>query len=81
MGPKTGGRGRGPRAWCVGCGPWKSNTLYSLFPNTKFYTFFLIIVKIYLENKVIGFQFEPESSISNHEGFYQDSSVEGDAMV
>ena len=33
-----------------------------------------------LENKVIGFQFEPEKSIFNHEGFYQDSSDEGDAI-
>ena len=33
-----------------------------------------------LENKVIGFQFEPERSISNHKGFFQDSSDEGDAM-
>ena len=33
-----------------------------------------------LENKVIGFQFEPERTISNHEGFYQDSSDEGNAM-
>ena len=33
-----------------------------------------------LENKVIGFQFEPERSIFNHEGFYQDSSDEGDAI-
>ena len=33
-----------------------------------------------LENKVIGFQFEPERSISYHEGSYQDSSDEGDAM-
>ena len=33
-----------------------------------------------LEKKVIGFQFEPERSISNHEGFYQDSSDEGDAI-
>ena len=33
-----------------------------------------------LKNKVIGFQFELERSISNHEGFYQDSSDEGDAM-
>ena len=30
-----------------------------------------------LENKVIGFQFEPERSISNHKGFFQDSSDEG----
>ena len=34
-----------------------------------------------LENKVTGFQFEPQKSISNHEGLYQDSSDEGDAMV
>ena len=33
-----------------------------------------------LENKVIGFQIVPERSISNHEGFYQDSSDEGVAM-
>ena len=33
-----------------------------------------------LENKVIGFEFEPERSIFNHEGFYQDSSDEGDAI-
>ena len=33
-----------------------------------------------LENKVIGFQFEPERSIFNHEEFYQDSSDEGDAI-
>ena len=33
-----------------------------------------------LENKVIGFQFEPERSIFNHERFYQDSSDEGDAI-
>ena len=33
-----------------------------------------------LENKVIGFQFEPEMSISNHEGFFQDNSDEGDAI-
>ena len=25
----------------------------------------------------MGFQFEPERSISNHEGFYQDNSDEG----
>ena len=51
-----------------------------MFPTTKSLTFFLISVKMDLENKVIGFQFEPERSISNHEGFYQDSSDEGDAM-
>ena len=33
-----------------------------------------------VENKVIGFQFELERSISNHEGFYQDSSDEGNAL-
>ena len=33
-----------------------------------------------LENNVIGFQFEPERSIFNHERFYQDSSDEGDAI-
>ena len=33
-----------------------------------------------LEHKVIVFQFEPERSISNHKGLYQDSSYEGDAM-
>ena len=32
-----------------------------------------------LENKGMGFQFEPERSISN-KGFYQDSSDEGDAL-
>ena len=33
-----------------------------------------------LENKVIGFQFQPERSISNHNGFFQDSSEEIDAI-
>ena len=33
-----------------------------------------------LGNKVIGFQFEPERITFNHEGFYQDSSDEGDAI-
>ena len=33
-----------------------------------------------LESKVMGFQFEPERSISSHEGFYQDSSDEGNTM-
>ena len=42
--------------------------------------FFLISVNVNLENKVTGFQFEPKKSISNHEGLYQDSSDEGDAM-
>ena len=57
-----------------------SSLVYSLFPTTKSLTFFLISVKMDLENKVIGFQFEPERSIFNHEGFYQDSSDEGDAI-
>ena len=30
-----------------------------------------------LESKVMGFQFERERSISSHEGFYQNSSDEG----
>ena len=29
------------------------------------------------ESKVMGFQFEPQRSISSHEGFFQDSSDEG----
>ena len=33
-----------------------------------------------LRNKVTGFQFEPERSIFNHEGLYQDTSDEGDAI-
>ena len=33
-----------------------------------------------LENKVIGFQLEPERNVSNHEEFYQDSCGEGDTM-
>ena len=37
----------------------------------------MISVKMDLESKVMGFQFEPERSISSHEGFYQDSSDEG----
>ena len=57
-----------------------SSLVYSLFPTTKSLTFFLISVKMDLENKVIGFQFEPERSIFNHERFYQDSSDEGDAI-
>ena len=40
----------------------------------------MISVKIDLEGKVMGFQFEPERSISSHEGFYQDSSDEGNTM-
>ena len=39
--------------------------------------FFLINVKIDLESKVMGFQFQPERSTSSHEGFYQDSTDEG----
>ena len=57
-----------------------SSLVYSLFPTTKSLTFFLISVKMDLESKVIGFQFKPERSIFNHEGFYQDSSDEGDAI-
>ena len=57
-----------------------SSLVYSLFPNNKSLTFFLISVNMDLENKVIGFQFEPERSISNDKGFFQDSSGEGDAM-
>ena len=56
-----------------------SSLVYSLFPNNSL-TFFLISVKMDLENKVIGFQFEPERIISNHKGFFQDSSDGGDAM-
>ena len=33
-----------------------------------------------LENKVIGFQLERQRTISNHKGFFQDSSNEGDAI-
>ena len=47
-----------------------SSLVYSLFPNDNSLTFFLISVKMDLENKVIGFQFEPERSISNHKGFF-----------
>ena len=57
-----------------------SSLVYSLFPNDNSLTFFLISVKMDLENKVIGFQFEPERSISNHKGFFQNSSDGGDAM-
>ena len=46
----------------------------------EFVTFLSIIVKMDLKNKVIGFQPEPEMSISNHEGFYPDSNDEGDTM-
>ena len=55
--------------------------VYSLFPNNKSLTFFLISAKMDLENKVIGFQFQPERSISNNKGFFQDSSDEGDTML
>ena len=58
-----------------------SSLVYSLFPNNKSLTSFLISVKMDLESKVIGFQFEPERSISNHKRFFQDSSGEGDAML
>ena len=54
-----------------------SSFVYSLFPSDNSLTFFLVKVKMDLENKVIGFQFEPERSISNHKGFFQDSSDEG----
>ena len=47
-----------------------SSLVYSVFPNNKSLSFFLISVKMDLENKVIGFQFEPERSISNHKGFF-----------
>ena len=57
-----------------------SSLVYSLFLNDNPLTFFLISVKIDLENKVIGFQFEPQRSISNHKGFFQDSCAEGDIM-
>ena len=49
----------------------------SSFPTAKSLKFFLNGVKIDLESKVMGFQFEPERSISSHEGFHQDSSDEG----
>ena len=49
--------------------------VYSFLPTTKSLTFFLISVKMHLENKVISFQFEPEKSIFNHEGFYLDSCL------
>ena len=42
----------------------------------KSLTFFFISVKIDLENKVTGFQFESKRSVFNHEGFYQYSSDE-----
>ena len=52
-----------------------SSLVFSLFPNNKslhcfliisLLTFFLVGVKMNLETKVIGFQFEPERSICNH---------------
>ena len=36
--------------------------VYSLFPNDNSLKFFLISVKTDLENKVIGFQFEPQGA-------------------
>ena len=57
-----------------------SSLVYSLFPTTKSLMLFLIRVKMDLENKVIGFQFEAEGIIFIHEGFYQDSSDKGDAV-
>ena len=60
-----------------------SSLVFSLFPNNKslhcfliisLLTFFLVGVKMNLETKVIGFQFEPERSICNHKGFFQDWS-------
>ena len=39
--------------------------------------FFLISVKMDLASKFMGFQFEPERRIFNHEGLYQESSDEG----
>ena len=41
------------------------------------FTFFLISVKMDLESKSIGFQLEPERSVSSHEGFYHNSSDKG----
>ena len=58
-----------------------SSLIYYLFPNDNSFTFFLISVKMDLGNKVIGFQFESERSISNHKGFFQDSSDEGKRHV
>ena len=48
-----------------------------MFPTTKSLKFFLISVKMDLESKVMGFQFEPERSTSSHEELHQDSSDEG----
>ena len=58
-----------------------SSLVHSLFPTTKFLTFFLISLNVDLENKVIGFQFEPEKNISNHKGFCQDSSDKANRHV
>ena len=58
-----------------------SSLVHSLFPTTKFLTFFLISINVDLENKVIGFQFEPEKNISNHKGFCQDSSDKANRHV
>ena len=49
----------------------------SSFPTTRSLRFFLISIKMDPESKVMGFQFEPQRSISSHEGFFQDSSDEG----
>ena len=51
--------------------------VHSLFPASKVFRFILISVKMDIESKVISFWFQPERSISNREGFYQDSSDEG----
>ena len=61
--------------------PSRKHLLYIHFPNDNSLTFFLISVKKDLGNKVIGFQFEAERSISNHKGFFQDSSDEGTRHV
>ena len=57
-----------------------SSLVYLLFPANNSLMLFFIGVKLDLENKAIGFQFQPERSISNHKGFFQHSSDEGDAM-
>ena len=57
-----------------------SPLVYSLFSTTKWLTFFLISVKMDLESKARGIQFEPERSLSNHEGLFKDSSDEGNTM-
>ena len=51
-----------------------------MFPTSKSLRFFLINAKMDLESEFMGFHFEPERSISSHEGFYQDSSDEGNTM-